>query len=369
MKRRRIFLATCALAVSLSAAATSRQEGYDELPLGEWLGQAVAGGSTYNENAEGKVAGVGEFTVNMEFVVPQSGELTGTWTLEGNSSWNFTLYSSEANIDAGALMTHTADGPVTGNPSQFSLGVTQIESDVSATGGNNFHSSDPVGPIDLKVSGIQCNDAWGEWILSWRTDLMAAGYTPTFDGDWYAVRQEGGFSEDAVKQVLDTTQALRDQINDVMDSAPEYQGVPVVPADTVWGLIEDTVEIYNQALNLTPCDRTQFKEGGYEQYIYAIGQTLAGLAHRLLQQFDLEGQPMNGKDILELTTMLQGTGVLGASSPVDSSELKAALESDIGEVLNAPERDNGEKQAAYMAAATSGLNVPEGFDPSTIFAP
>lgn len=344
----------------------TQQEGFDELPLGDWLGQGRAGGTTITENQLGRIAGTGSFTVNLEFLVPESGELEGSWTLSGNSSWDMLFNTSEGQFEGGALMTHTADGPILGTPVQFSLGIAQIESDITTVGGS-LQSSDPIGPIELGVTSILCNDAWGEWILSWNEELEAFEYTPTFDGDWYAVRQSPEFDEDRIRAIFDASDELDARIQDIYQSASTVQGVEVIPAGVLWDLIEDTVDLHNTARNLSPCDRALLGDERYEDWIYRITSQLADMARTLLDQYDLADRPMNGRDILNLTVMLQMAAALGEGSLIDSSALEASLEADIAEILTTEGSDRAEKIAVFIAAEMAGLDIPEGISAHDVY--
>lgn len=343
-----------------------QQQGFDELPLGDWLGQGRAGGSTITENQQGRIVGTGSFTVNMEFLVPESGDLEGSWTLSGNSSWDMLFNTSEGQFEGSAFMTHTAEGPIVGTPVQFSLGIAQIESDITTVGGS-LQSSDPIGPIQLGVTRILCNDARGEWILSWNEELDAFEYTPTFDGDWYALRQSPEFGEDRIRAIFDASDELDARVQDIYQSASMVQGVEVIPADVLWDLIEDIVELHNTARNLSPCDRALLGDERYEDWMYRVTSQLGDMARTLLDQYDLADRPMNGRDILDLVAMLQMAAALGEGALIDTSAVEAGLQADINEILTKEGVDQAEKIAAYIAAEMAGLELPDGVTPHDIY--
>lgn len=370
MDKKVIMLLMIPLLLIVPAAAPVQQEGFDQLAIGEWLGQAVAGGSTKTERAGSRIAGTGWFTVDMELLVPQSGELEGSWTMDeatSRTSWDFTIRAPEGPlIELGAFMTHSAEGSINGTRSDFSLGVAHINSEIT-TPFDSLTTTDPLGPLQLSVSGIYCNDAFGEWILSWNSELLGESYTPTFEGDWYAVRQDLDFSEDRIREIFDNTVEFNDAVTDLYQSASFLEGVPIIPEDALWEFMETGIELQNELRNLSPCDRSLLGDGEVENFIYRLTARISALAATLLANYDVEDFPMSAVDLHNLAHLLLSAGALGEGALINTSSLENAIESDLHQILTSQGPDLNDKRSAFMTLELLRLDLPEGFDPSSIF--
>lgn len=370
MDKKAVVLLMIPLLMLLPAAVPVQQVGFDELPVGEWLGQAVAGGITKTESAGSMIVGTGWFTVDMEMLVPQSGEVQGSWTMDkatSRTSWDFTIRSPEGVLlEMGAFMAHSAEGALRGNRSEFSLGVAQINSEIT-TPYDDLTTSDPVGPLDLSVSGIYCNDAFGEWILSWRSELVGQSYTPTFEGDWYAVRQDLEFSEASIREIFDNTVLFNDTVADIYQSASFVEGIPIIPEDALWELMEAGVELQNELRNLSPCDRSLLGDGEVENFIYQLTARIAALAATLLGNYDVEGFPMSARDLRNLAHLLLTAGAIGEGALINVTSVENAMESDLHQILTSQGPDLNEKRSAFMTLELLQLDLPEGFDPASVF--
>lgn len=371
MKQRILIVISIAalLNLSLGAGQPNWQGISDALTIGEWNGQAAAGGLTSTSSQSSKIIGFGTFTTNLHISVPPGpGEVGGSWTLDGSSSWQFDI--PEAGMQIGASMNHSAAGAVTGSPSDFSLGVAQIKSDIR-TPGLTLTSSDPIGPIDLEVVGDLCDEAWGEWILSWDSELSGAGYTPTFEGEWYAVRvrPDDGVTEEYTDALLQATEDLNNEIQSVFLSAtadPETQTF-LVPYDAIWDLIERAVSLHNQIRNLEKCERVDLSPDEYETWIYGITNKIVGLATTLLENHLVSDKPLSGADLITLTGFLQSAGAIGPGALVDTDVVERALEEVIADVLADQDVSDSEKAKAVVAAGLAGVDLPDDFDPSSLY--
>lgn len=368
MLEKMFMLVLVPLLMFLPALAPGGQELQDELPVGEWLGSARAGGVTTAEEQGVKIEGGADFTVNFEFAVPTSGPLEGTWTLDGNSIWVLEREGYRVN----AFMDHSADGPVSGNRIEFSLGVAQIHSDITVAVPNvstqEIQSIDPIGPIDLSVTGIYCNDAFGEWILSWRTDLLEHGFTPTFNGDWYAVRQDPEFTGDeTMKELFTEIDRLNEEFIGAYENAPSENGRTLIDPAVLWGFIHDIVALQNQLRNLSPCDREFFGEDNVERWIYVSTANLRIATHSFFENLEENDLFLDGNNFMGLGSLLLGAGAVGAGAivPIDGRvevELQQALE----KILESEATTQSELSAALTAAEMLNLQIPPDFDVSQV---
>lgn len=374
-------LTLIALLLLLPAALPGIQQPEEsgELAVGEWLGQAVAGGVTQTGSDPNTIVGTGSFTVDMELLVPISGDLQGSWTMDGNSSsssWDFSFVAPEAGtIEFGAFMQHSAEGEITGTPSEFSLGSTTINSEITLPTGETLLSSDPVGPIELQVKGIQCNDAWGEWILSWHAELEGQGYTPTFNGNWHAVRQNAAFSKERLNEILDLSTEFNNLLQDTLQSASQLGGVPIVPANALWDLIHQGVDLINTAQNLSveeePCFVALLSEGDaghtYETWSTLITNQVKLIAGVMLDNADVRGETMHPSDVANLCHSLYSVGAIGIGAASVSGGLEDALASELGETLTDPNATTQDKMLAFYEIELWGFDLPEGIDPTDLF--
>ena len=327
-------------------AADAQQEptGFAELPVGEWLGNGRAAGLSTTSGEGVAIAVDGDFTVNMEFVVDIDGSLAGSWVLDGESIASF----SQGPIAFQDTMTHTSAGAMAGNSRQFSLGTAQIESTHNVIGDITYSgtSSDPVGPIDLAVAGIYCNDAWGQWIMSWNLELSDQGYTPTFDGDWHAIRQSAEFSEregDLLAQISALYVELRNEVNDLVATQPGSAETGfILPADALWQYIYRLVDLYNAIRNLTPCDRALIGEERIEAWMYNITETIAAFINNLVRLYDLSAD-----ELAELVDLAAATGAIGEGSlNPDADPLEDQLDDALTDVVNDSSASASERVSA-----------------------
>jgi hypothetical protein len=333
---------------------SAAQEGFDEFSAGEWFGSARAGGYTTSRQEGGTIRGYGEYAVTMEFLVPLSGPTTGSWTLEGWSAFTVRVEGVTATIE---WSNQSAEGQMTGDRQRLALGTTRIRSsgEASSSGFRQpIQSTDPLGPIDLRVAGRLCDDAWGEWIMSWNTMLEGQGYSPTFDGQWHAVRQTDEFSASRMREIAGKVFEVNNRVSDLLEQASRIGTVSILPWDVVWGLISEVVELLNELRNLSLCDRALLGDR-LETYINVLTMDLGALVGNYLLQLDLEDLRLNGQDLLELATLLASVGAIGEGSHYPQAEdLEGLMETHLDEVLDDPDADEDELTAAIAAAEQMG---------------
>lgn len=352
----------------VSALYQGIQEPQNELPVGEWLGSARAGGSTKADQSGLTIRGVGDFNVNLEFAVATSGPLEGSWTMEGTSDWVLTKEGFSVN----AFMDHKAEGPISGDRRQFSLGVAQINSDITVAVPNvstqELKTTDPIGPINLNVTGIYCDDAFGEWILSWNSELLEQGYTPTFGGDWYAVRQAPEFTDaQSAIELFTELDRLNQEIENTIKNAPVEDGLTRIDPQVLWGFIHEMVEAHNKLRNLSQCDREFFGDENVERWIYITTANLRWGTYVFFENLEENDLFLDGIGFMQLSSALLGAGAIGAGAivPIDGTvevELQQGLEKILESELSTPT----ELQGALIAAEMLNLNVPEDFDMSRV---
>jgi hypothetical protein len=287
----------------------------------------------------------GDFTANMEFAVDVDGSLSGTWIIEGASVASF----SSTQLAFQDTMAHAAEGQMAGNSRAFSFGTAQIDSTHNVVGDITYSgtSSDPVGPIDLQVEGIYCNDAWGAWIMSWNLELADQGYTPAFDGDWYAIRQSAEFSErqgDLLEQISQLYADLRGEIQELIDTQPVSPSGAgrVLPADVMWEYIYRLVDLHNALRNLTACDRALIGDDVVEGWIYRVTRSLASFIGNLLAQYELGAEDLN-----ELVDLAAATGAIGEGSlSSGADDLEEALDDALIDVVNDSSATAGDRVSA-----------------------
>jgi hypothetical protein len=336
--------------------AAQGQEGFDEFSAGEWLGNARAGGSTVARGEGGQITGDGDFNVTLEFLVPLSGPTTGSWTLSGSS-----VFVVEAEGATGTInwTDHRAEGSVTGDRQRLSMGTTSIRSaghyDFPGLGSYPISASDPVGPIELQVEGRLCDDAWGVWIMSWNSILEGEGYTPTFDGNWHAIRQSEDFSRGRFDEIAAEVFEVANLMADLINQAPQVDGVPVIPWDIAWGLIYRAVELVNELNNLSLCDQALLGDK-LQRYVNVLTQDVALLLAALLFSDDYY---LTGQELLEAATTAASVGAIGPGSTNPQAELlEEGLENELGRIMTDPDASADDVTAATAAAEQMGWEFP-----------
>lgn len=348
-------------ATSAASIQAGQPEGFNEFSAGEWFGNARAGGTTTASSSEGHVTGNGNFNVTMEFLVPLSGPTVGSWILQGSSVFEVSGGGGSMTID---WQRHDAEGAVMGDRQRLSLGTTQIRSSGTATipgfGAAPVAANDRLGPIELRVAGRLCDDAWGGWIMSWNAILEGEGYSPTFNGNWHAVRQPAEFSQDQMREIASEVNRIIERIREFLGQAPVVNGVSVVPWDITHDLIERAVELVNELNNLSLCDQALLGDE-LQRYVSVLTHNIAALIGNLILLTKLEGYRMGGEDLLELATLAASVGAIGEGSVAANGEaLERELEGQLEEVMTDPEADQDEIAAATTAAEQLGWEFPDG---------
>lgn len=315
-----------ALLVSLAPTAAAGPTGFDEQSGGRYNGWAVAAGTTEAPAGTGRVVMTGNFMAEMWFTVPiPSGPTTGTWDLLGDSS--MTLGGFRAN-SVSAIMTHQASGEIEGNRQQLNLGIATISTSGTATLDRGIgqpplvvplSASESVGPFEMTVSHILCDDVSGEWVLSWNTELSDASFTPTFRGSWSARRLPmDDASEGRLSALMPKLEQLNQEVTKALQDGSMINGTPILPFDVLWGLIKESVALINELNNLSLCDQALLGPDQVQRYINALTANLTTLVQVLLDNLRLaDDASLTGEALMELATMLAGIGGIGEGAVRD----------------------------------------------------
>ena len=344
-------LAAVAIGGSSAGLVAVEPEGFDEFSAGEWFANARAGGSTVARGEGGRITGQGDFNVTLEFLVPLSGPTTGSWILSGSS-----VFVIEAEGVTGTInwTDHSAEGSVTGDRQRLSMGATSIRStghfDFPGLGSRPISASDPFGPIELQVEGRLCDDAWGVWIMSWNSMLEGEGYTPTFDGQWHAVRQSEEFSEDRFREIAGELDQVTSEINDLVQHAPVIDDVPIIPWDVAWRLVGEAYALINLMRNLSLCDQALLGDEVVDYVITFLTDQIGSLMAIVLLNLELNGSHLSASDLLAMTTLLASVGAIGEGSLFGESPLlEEMLESQVESVMSDASADEDEMTSALAA--------------------
>ena len=344
---------------SVAVIAAVEPEGFDEFSAGEWFANARAGGSTLARGDGGRITGDGDFNVTLEFLVPLSGPTTGSWILSGSS-----VFTVEAEGVTGTInwTDHSAEGSVTGDRQRLSMGSTSIRStghfDLAGSGSYPISASDPFGPIELQVEGRLCDDAWGVWIMSWNSILEGEGYTPTFDGEWYAVRQSDEFSTGRFDEIAAEVFRVNDALSEALESSSTVDGVPIIPYDVAWGLVDEAVALINELRNLSLCDRALLGDR-VDKYIYVLTSNVSKVIRAYLANLELAGDYLPGEGLLELATLAASVGAIGEGSVNgEAGALEQAFEDALDNAVSEAQSED-DLAAAYAAAEQLGWEFEE----------
>lgn len=329
------------VALALGSAALpagANQQGFDELAGGSYAGLATAAGVTTINVVDGsKIAGT--FLTDLSFEVPiPSGSTTGTWDLSGQTSW----FLAMGNLNGTSHQTHRALGSIEGDRTSLRLGATTISSNgnlnIDLIGSQPIDSTDSIGPLDLNVVRVLCDDVSGDWELSWNTTIAAGGFAPTFLGSWAARRLP--FPDDPnrerVEEILPELYGVSDALVAALDTNPsQIDGVPILPFDEIWGLLERAIALVNELNNLSACDRALLGEDAVAEFINWLTDQIRVLVRVLLGNLEAQDRLLTPSELLELTTMLAGVGGIGEGAVRQelAAAAQQALESEAERML------------------------------------
>ncbi len=329
-------------------------EAAPEFGIGDWLGSAWAGGTTTAEYQGIEMVGTGEFLGALEFGVTETFTF-GSIDLEGSSVWNaeglIEGFPTTFRLDQDS---HSMRAEIDGDRQRLSF-----EGDVTTTGsinanvdGNSFSqaasSVDPIGPIELVVTDRFCNEASGEWILSWNTQLDEAGYTPTFGGEWVAVRQGAEFTENTEGELTELLEHLgelerrgTELVTAVLDAGPGNSvGAVADPADffvDLYRLSTDLVEALNRLRNFTPCDREVFGPDQVEQWDLRFSQLLAGVVYTWIDEALEAGliDALPGEALRYMAGIAEVAGAMGEHARPGVPDVSPAIDDAVSAVVEA----------------------------------
>lgn len=342
--------------------ALAGSQGFTEFTLGQWRGSAEAQGVTSAEALDGSIIIDGYFEADLEFLMTNDGVADGRWELsDGRTSW-IILVPGVAGQAGEAGFLHTASGPIVGDRTTLRLPggaiTTQGTVFMSGLGDLAIDTVDGIDAIDMKLTHLLCNDAEGTWVFSWNSQLEDAQFTPTFYGNWHAIRlaPEGEEPDDRLATVVPEILSLRGEMAELWRQ-PREAGVPIVPYDLVWGLIERAIALINELNNLNRCDRAAFGEDVIARYMNALTNMVQLLTNVLLDNLDAEGEQISGKDLQELATMLASVGAIGEGA-VDSEAAditQSRLESEARRAASDENADPVDRSLAEVARIQLGL--------------
>lgn len=297
-----------------------------ELSIGDWRGHAQALGVTQASEGGGLIVIRGTFSASLQMTVPNQGDTMGFWDMNGQTNWTILA----PNLGQGSVfMSHSANGQMAGDRSQIRLGATDIISAGTATlpeaGSFAVSSVDPIGPLDLAVAALFCDDAYGEWILSWNTLLSGARFSPTFNGNWQARRVP------ADDDLADRVEALMPELNNVSQrlvtawaEAEMVDGVPVLPVEDLTELLRDAIEIVNELNTLSSCDVEYLGVDNVQQWIYSFTRAVSLVTEALTVAIESESQgfaparlapaPLAPADLARWSVLLASAGSIGPGS-------------------------------------------------------
>lgn len=305
-----------AIALALVTAATPAGAGSDDqFSVGDWTASGEASGITAAAQGPMLIDITGRFTADFAFSVAVDGTVSdGSWVLDdGFTFW--TLANGE--VAATSALLHTATGAVEGDSRQLQAPsgtiTSQGEVEVPGVGGIPIDSVDTIDPFELTVTRLLCNNAWGEWVFSWNSQLSEASLSPTFAGNWHAIRtppEDETESRERLEELAPEILELRQEMM-LLWQQPQDSGVPIYPAGELWSLLERAVALINEFNNLSRCDRAFFGEDVIAEYVNALTNMVVLLTNIWLDNAALDGRTPTPAELLELMTMLGAVGGIG----------------------------------------------------------
>ena len=289
----------------------------------------------------------------------------GTWEMTAGATF-WRIISQGTQVGEGA-MSHTASGFIFGTSEKLSTGAAAITSTGTVTiqdaGVISVNSQDVLEDLQLDVTRQLCNDAWGEWIFSWNTQLLGNGLTPSFAGNWHAVRlppeddEAREELEDSIIGLLD----LRQSVGELMQQPSQF-GVPVVPYDEIWGTAADpgvirrSIRFINILNNLNRCEQAFFGEDTIADYVNALTNVVQLMINVLLDNYDLEGDQISGRDLLELATLAGSVGAIGPGAADENAAAftQARLRQEAARAAGSDNPDDVDRALAQAAQVVLG---------------
>lgn len=353
------------IAISLVALATpvSAGPGDDRFAVGDWTASGEASGVTAAAQGPMHLDITGRFTADFVFSVSVDGTSSGSWELDdGLTFWLLTTGESAAT----SVLLHTVSGDVAGDNRRIQAPGGSITSrglvEVPGAGDIPIDSVDTIDPFELILTRMLCNNAWGEWVFSWNTQLTEASLSPTFAGNWHAIRtppEDETESRERLEALAPEILELRQEMV-LLWSQPQDSGVPIYPLRELWNLLEQAVALVNEFNNLSRCDRAFFGEEVVAEYVNALTNMVVLLANVFLDNLLLEEKYLSGKVLMELTTMLGAVGGIGPGA-VDgdaAAVTESRLREEAARIQSTPGALDVDRALAAAAAAIVGGGAP-----------
>jgi hypothetical protein len=303
-----------------------------ELRNGTWFGTGIAEGTAELEHEGVELILDLVLHSNFYFDVFPDGTVEGEWDLVPPSSGTMDMYGNgqyAATLDA----TYSGTGAVTGDRRHLQASGTTSQVGVVtgvSSGSVQSNSTDELpSEIVVEVTTAFCNEAYGQWEVSWEQALESVGWEPNFTGEWVAVRQTKEFeSEIEDGQIERFLNEITDTIGRWGEMVVELQGRDWSTrlSNAEWNglidLFEEFERLQNELRNLTPCDREVIGEDNLEAWDTALSTGMLAVIEGAAL-----GSDLTGTDISDLVTLGLRAGVFGEGSP------DLAIRSETGELL------------------------------------
>lgn len=331
MRRFAILMVAVALLVSAMPSAGLAQTD-DEgplmidptLPAGPWLGFGTLAGTTTTDHGGVHFEYTGDYTSGFDFVVTTEGTTTGNWDIQGPMRLLGT--GSDAVMDA--IGEISGGGSMSGDGINLAVaGSTTTTGVVTLTAaGRTFTepvaNSSTAPTIDIVVDTTFCNEAYGNWTMSFNETLEDYTWQPTFQGSWVAVRQVEAFGElDVLAQngyVEGLTEIIFEFLAGFSPGSPNRKFVGFTTISD-WSEINDLLvraeALINELRNLTPCNRELIGDESVEFWLQILTEGINALIE---QAWTVGG--LDGSQIRFLMNIGLRTGAIGAGSLFDNGE-------------------------------------------------
>lgn len=292
------------------------------LEPGPWLGSAVARGNATYEVPGLRVTHDVEIDAELSFDVVGDA-VDGTWTYTGtgvvDAVGNYQGMSSTLHAE----VTYGGGGPIRGTSERPRMTGT------SRTTGTGYleaqdrrfpidpSSRDPVPPLDVRITYAECDQATGDWTFSINQRLAEEGFTPSFSGQWVALRQDEWAQQMEATEFSETVQRLQelvDEFNAAIDpfdragSAVEFEDLPPLDLDALADLLQQAEQVTNELRNLSTCERDLLGEEKVERFVSVATQAVQHLIEIAVGQHDLSADWIRTLLQVGLRTAAVGAG-------------------------------------------------------------
>jgi hypothetical protein len=192
--------------------------------------------------------------------------------------------------------------------------------------------------IGTNITKLTCDQLLGDWEVGIELELFQRGWTPTFDGEWWAVPEPEGPEESELKALIEDFPELLTDADELRTDlrAGAFQEAPNATGTRLLELAERAGEIANRLHNLSECDKQAIGSETLQKWSTMLAGTVAEV---IIAVFGSDIQYADYSAVNALIRAADQSGAYGSGSSLDPA-IQVAVESSLIALTSQSVEDN-----------------------------